>query len=146
MKRFAFSLERVLSWRRMQARVERLRWERIRTELRAIEEQRERLRAEHQRAAERLRSVGSVLGAELAGLDNFRRHVEAERARLEPKRAECEQRLLAQMRVTSAKEREVKVLEHLRERRVETWTAELDRETEQQAAETYLSRWRRPAR
>ena len=94
MKRFAFPLERVLSWRRMQARVERLRWERIRTELRAIEE---RARAAARGTPTRLGGGSAVAksttGAELAALDRFRRHVDAERARLERKRAECEKRL-----------------------------------------------------
>jgi flagellar export protein FliJ len=144
MKRFAFTLERVLAWRRMQARMERLKWEQIRAELRSIEAQREHLRGERERAAARLNTAASATGADFAALDRFRKHVDSERARLETKRTECAQRLLAQTHVTTAKERDVKVLEHLRERCLKTWTAELDRETEQQAAESYLSRWRIP--
>jgi len=141
MKRFAFSLERVLGWRRIEAQMEELRAERLHAELHAIETSRENLRIERETTAAHLRAVGSATGTELAALDNFRRHVDAERARLERERVDCEKRVAAHMRVLTAKKRDVKILEHLRERRLTAWTAELNRETEQQAAEAFLSRW-----
>jgi len=143
MQRFVFSLDRVLAWRRLEARRERLRWEQIRGELRGIDAERERLRTERDLAAALLHTARSALGAEFAALDQFRAHVDAEMARLGTKRADCEKRLAEQARVAAAKERDVKILEHLRERRLEIWTAALDRETEQQAAEAFLARWRR---
>lgn len=143
MKRFSFSLDRVLAWRRIEARRERLRWEQIRAELRAIDAERDALRAERKDAAARLRSARSALGEELEALDRFRRYVDAEQARLERKRAECERRLIEQSRVAAAKERDVKILEHLRERRLQAWKIEADREIEQQAAEAFLARWQK---
>ena len=142
MKRFSFSLERVLAWRTMQSRMERLRWEQIRAELRGIDEARKQLQAEKESSALRMRASGSALGVDLQALDRFRAYVDEEAARLERKRAECEQRMLAQMKVVTAKERDVKVLEHLRTKRLDTWTAELHREIEQQASEAFLARWR----
>ncbi|HEV2199718.1 MAG TPA: hypothetical protein VGR73_07845 [Bryobacteraceae bacterium] len=141
MKRFTFSLERVLGWRRIEARLEELRAEQLHAELRAIEASREDLRIERETTAAEVRAAGSATGAELAALDNFRRHVDRERSRLERQRVECEKRSAAQNSVLTAKRRDVKILEHLRERRKAAWTAALDRETEQQAAETFLSRW-----
>ncbi len=142
MKRFTFSLEQVLAWRRMQARLESLRWEQIRSELRGIEIQRENLRVERERSAARLQAAGSATGAEFAALDRFRKYVDAEQLQLQQKRVECEKRMTAQAKILAAKEREVKVLEHLRERKLTAWTAQMDRETEQVASEAFLSRWK----
>ncbi len=128
----------------MQARMERLRWEQMRAELRAIDDERRQLQAEKEKSAGQLRSQGSAYGLDLHALENFRRHLDEEDGRLERKRAECEQRIIAQMKVVTAKEREVKVLEHLRAKRLDTWTVELAREIEQQASEAFLARWRSP--
>jgi len=122
--------------------MERLRWEQIRAELRAIDAEREKLHAEQELSGARLRSEGWTLGVELEAADRFRRHVALEDLRLQHKRAEGEQRMLAQMKVVTAKERDVKVLEHLREKRLDRWTEELHHEIEQQASEAYLARWR----
>jgi hypothetical protein len=126
--------------------MERLRGEKIRAELRAIDEERVKLRTEIEISGARLRPAGWALGVELEALDRFRRHADVEDLRLQRKRAECEQRMIAQTKVVTAKEREVKVLEHLREKRLTAWTAELDREIEQQASEAFLARWRPPER
>ncbi len=144
MKRFAFSLERVLAWRRIEARIERVRWEQIRAERKAIEDARENLRFEAARSAEGVRAARSATGAELEALDRFRVFVEAEQQRLGHQSAECEKRGAAQAAIARAKERDVKVLEHLRERQLDTWSKAEARETEQAAAESYLARWRPP--
>jgi hypothetical protein len=114
----------------------------MRAELRAIDEERRQLLAEKEKSSAQLRTEGSAYGLDLHALENFRQHVDEEGARLERKRAECEQRIIAQMKVVNAKEREVKVLEHLRAKKLETWTVELAREIEQQASEAFLARWR----
>ena len=141
MKRFEFSLERVLAWRRMQARVERMRWEQMRGELRAIEVERENLRVERERSRAELQTAGSATSEELEALDKFRRYVDAEQIRLQRKRVESEKRIAAQAGILAAKDRAVKVLEHLREKKQAAWKAEWERETEQMASEAFLSRW-----
>ena len=141
MKRFTFTLERVLAWRRMQARLERLRWEQIGAQLRGIEIERENLSLDRKRSAADLLQARSASSEDLAALDRFRKHVDSEQIRLQKKHAEYEKQLAAQAAILSAKERDVKVLEHLRERKLSGWTAERDRETEQIAAEAFLSRW-----
>src|SRR5665213_873631 len=135
MKQFHFSLEKALTWRRMQARMERARWEQIRAEIVGIETARQRLREEKQESAENLLSQKSATGEELAALEMFGQYVVSQQARLEIKRADCEKRMAEQGKLAMAREREVKVLEHLRARRLETWTKDLDKEIEQQAAE-----------
>jgi hypothetical protein len=141
MKRFEFSLERVLGWRRMQARVERMRWEQLRGELRAIEIERENLRRECERAKDEMQAAGSAKGEELAALDRFRQYGDAEQVRLQRKWVESEKRMAAQAGILAGKDRAVKVLEHLRKKKQAAWTAEWERETEQMAAEGYLTRW-----
>jgi flagellar export protein FliJ len=141
MKRFAFSLEQVLAWRRMQARIEGLRREQLRGELRAIEIERENVGAERAHSDAALRRAGSATGADLTALDRFRVHADAEQLRLRQKQADCEKRIAAQAAILAAKERDVKVLEHLREGKLQIWTAQMDRETERVASEAFLSRW-----
>jgi hypothetical protein len=146
MKQFHFSLEKALAWRRMQARMERARWEQIRAEMVGLETARQRLSEEKQESAEKVLSQKSATGDELAALETFGQYVVSQQARLEIKRAECEKRMAEQGKLALAREREVKVLEHLRARRLETWTKDLEREIEQQAAEAYLARWRPASR
>lgn len=141
MKRFTFTLERVLAWRRMQARLERLRWQQIGAERRGIETEQVNLSLDRERSAADLIQARSASSEDLAALDRFRKHIDCEQVRLGGKYAQCEKLLAAQAEIVSAKERDVKVLEHLREHKLAAWTAEWDRETEQVAAEAFLSRW-----
>jgi hypothetical protein len=146
MKQFHFSLEKALAWRRTQARMERLRWEQIRAEIGQINKARAHLSAEKDESAAAMRSAKSAMGEELAALETFGGYVISERARLEIKRVECEKRLAEQAKIVTARERDVKVLEHLRARRLDAWNIEWEKELEQQAAETYLARWRAPSK
>ena len=143
MKRFAFSLERAMDWRRAQARLEQSKLERLFAELAAIDARRKALREEAAESERRLCSGPEASGFELAALDTFRRYAFLEQSRLMQRRADCEKRIAAQMQTIAAKRRDVRLLELARERRYHRWQAEAEREIDRQAEEIYLAKWKR---
>ncbi len=143
MKRFQFPLETVLRWRqsRLEAEQARLREllaerEQIRLRIRQTEE-------DAQAAARDVLSAEGILAEELAALETYLRRLSAERARLRGAEADCEARIGRQRERVLEAERRVRVIEKLRERRLQEWRAEVDREIENQAAEAYLAQWGR---
>ncbi len=143
MKRFAFPLDRVIEWRRTEARIEESKLERLHTELRAIDVRRAALEQERRISEQATLSAGAITGYELAALDTFQRFTVAERGRLERARIPFQDRATKQIEAVTAKHREVRLLERLREQRLKAWTIEQDREIEAQAGEAYLAKWHR---
>jgi flagellar export protein FliJ len=141
MKKFIFPLDRVMEWRRTQAKVEEARLEKLYVEERAIDAREEALREECSRAEQSLLTATNATGFELAALDRFKRYTAAERARLGRDRAECRKKIASQSQVVSAKRRDVRLLERLKEKKFDAWTKELAREIEREAGEAYLRKW-----
>jgi flagellar export protein FliJ len=143
MQAFRFSLEKVLTWRgkvldREQARLETLNAERRRIELHL-----DQLRATRIAERNRVRRSGEVLGGELAALDAFGRHLDdAERRGLAALQGAV-QAAAQQERVVVEARRAVRLLERLKERRLEEWKEEEAREYDIQAGESALVQWRR---
>jgi hypothetical protein len=143
MKKFRFALDRVMEWRRTEARVEEAKLERLLGELRRIDARAAELEQERSAAEMAVAEQRSNRGEDLAALDVFQRFTVAEGKRLAAKRNECGERVTAQMSVVGGKRRGVRLIEKLKERRVESWRTELDRENQAQAEEGYLARWNR---
>ena len=143
MRRFSFRLQSVLEWRVTQLELEESKLETLFAELRRIEAA---LRAtEAGRAEAELAVLGSeqVNGQELQALGVHCLHLSRQRERLEQERASCERRITAQrVRVLEA-ERNLRLLEKLKERRFAEWRAESEREQENLVSEIFLSQWRR---
>jgi len=142
MKKFAFPLERVLDFRRTQARVEEIRLEQLNTEIRGIEARQAALDAQRRGSETAVLSGPGATGLELAELDRFRRFVSAERSRLERQRSDCAGRIAAQIQAVAQKRRDVRLLERLRDRALSSWKVELGREIEAQAEEAHRARRR----
>jgi len=146
MKKFTFPLARVLDWRATQARIEESKLEQLYAELRAIassEAELKRQRAESERA---LLASNVASGSELSALDAFRRFTTAEHLRQEKQRADCSQRIAAQIQLVAAKRRDVRLLERMRDQRFQDWNHQFHRELDAQADEAYLAKWNKPAR
>ena len=143
MKKFAFPLSRVMSWRQTLALVEEGKLQNLYAELRVIDSEELAIREERERSEKAVLAANSVTGFELATLDAFRRFAVAEHTRLEQRRADCARRIAAQAQVVAHKRRDVRLLEHLRENRLKTWKRARDREVDMQADEAYLARWNR---
>ena len=144
MKKFTFPLDRVLDFRRGQARIEETKLERLNAELRAIETRLRDTEAAREESGRALIAGGSATGTELAALDSFRKASTAECAKLGQSAAAARHHIDAQLKTVIQKRRDVKLLEHLRSRKLEAWTTELGHEIDREASELYLSRFQQP--
>jgi hypothetical protein len=122
--------------------MEEAKLEQLYGEIRGLEARRAELDAERTKSEQDLLAAASVTGLQLAELDAFQRFSAAERGRLERQRVECGQRIAAQIQVVAAKRRDIRLLERLKEDRLNAWNADLVREIDAQADETYLAKWK----
>ena len=143
MKKFVFSLDRAMDWRRSQARLEETRLESLHAERSAIDARDAALKEELAASERALIAVPSATGFEMAALDAFRRYTIAESVRSAHARADCHKRIAAQLKVVTLRRRDIRLLENLKDRRLKAWEVELVRDTGRQADETYLAKWNR---
>jgi flagellar export protein FliJ len=141
MKKFHFPLDRILDWRRTQVRMEQIKLERMLAELRQLELQAASVLGERETAQRAVVQSSSSLGSELQAFSSYRTASGKRSAALERDRSASLERIRAQREVLSLKERDVRLLEKLREDRLHQWHLEQDREIDQQAAESHLGRW-----
>ena len=145
MKKFAFPLERVMDFRCMQARLEEIKIEALYAELRAIDTREVALIAQKAQSEKALRTEKSVTGFDLELFATFREAMTEELRRMDKARVDCRKRIDAQLAVLTAKRREVRLLEKLKDQRFEKWEKEMFKEIDQQAEEAYLSKLNRHA-
>jgi hypothetical protein len=143
MRSFQFRLETVLGWRRLHLDLEETRLQRLFEELRQVDLAEDRLDAEKAEADRAVLYSASVEAQELAALDRHRLHVARVKERLRQERADCQRRIAAQREQVLKAERDVRLLEKLRERRLVEWQTAADREQEALASELFLARWHR---
>jgi len=143
MKKFQFSLDRVMEFRRMQARLEEVKLQSMYAELRAIDIKEVALIKQSVESERAIREQKSVTGFDLELFHSYRQATHVERTRMDKARAQCRTKIDAQLRVAAAKRRDVKLLEHLKTKRFETWEQEMFKELDQQAEEAYLVKWNR---
>lgn len=141
MKKFAFPLDRVMAFRRMEARVEEIKLEALYSELRAVDAREVALIQQSVASEKALRAQTSVTGFDLELFDSYRNATLEERKRMDKARADCRKRIEAQLAVLTIKRRDVKLLEHLKNQRFEKWEKEMFKEIDHQAEEAYLAKW-----
>ncbi len=145
MKKFRFPLDRLLNYRRGRLSEQQAALERLLAGKASLEARRATLEREERLVMESLRRM-PVLGAEtLAAADRFRRFAALESARLLEEACQFASRIETQRAAVAEAYREVEVLERLREKRLNAWRQEVDRETERQVAELVVARWSRSA-
>ena len=143
MKAFAFGLEKVLEWRRIELEREEIRLRRHNAALADLHRLRAEWDSQGSTAEEQVRHWDRVAGSELEALGCYRMYARTkgeELARaLEQRRRERDrqQELMLEAR------RRLRLLERLRERRLAEWTAARDKELEELASESFLARWGR---
>ncbi len=143
MKPFRFRLEKVLEWRRLELEREEARFRQQTAALAAIDRNRAELEASGIRAESEVRQWRHVAGADLYALDAYRLEVRRGQARLAEKRRECEQQLADRQRALVEAQRRCRLLERLKERRLDEWKHELDHELQELGQESFLARWNR---
>lgn len=143
MKRFRFSLESVLRWRRNRLEQEQLRLQGLLAERATIQQRIRDCESQRRQAEQTVLRAALIQPQELAALEAYRRWLRQQRARLEQAASDCEARIAAQREVVLEARRELRLIEKLKERRLTEWEAEAARELEGLAAETYLAQWGR---
>jgi flagellar export protein FliJ len=141
MKKFAFPLDRVMDFRRTEARLEEAKLENLYAGLRAIDAREVVLIRQRVESEKALKSARSVTGSDLESFSRYGAAMKEEQKRMDKTRAECRKRIDALLAVLTAKRREVKLLEKLKEQKFETWEKEMFKELDEQAEEAYLSKW-----
>lgn len=141
MQRFQFRLERVLEWRRKKCRMEENRLAACMGLVHATDRKIEQLRDERTSIDRELLVRSAIPAADLRNLGHYRLRANKEEFDLAEERR---QRVLSaseqRARVQRAQQN-VKLLEKMRERRLEEHTLLAGRELEAVAAEAYLARW-----
>jgi hypothetical protein len=140
MKRFEFRLERVAAWREEQLELEESRLHQFQGELQHLEARREALESEEAASARALVTAASLSAEDLHREDQFRRYAARERELIALKKTATERSINEQRTRVLEARKKLELLKRLRARRLAAWTAELDRELEQQASEGHLSR------
>ena len=139
MKRFHFPLDRVMEWRDRRAESERMQLQRLHNLRASLASSRAELEAVV--ASNRVVPPGGDLTS-ACDLHQLAAYVEGMRRReqlLRVQEGECHQAVTRQTEICLNADRDHKLLVKLRDRRLASWTSELDRETEHAAAESWLA-------
>jgi len=140
MIRFRFPLERVLEWRRLQMRAEEEKLLILQQRADGIVARMSSLASAELRSEWGLRKLASVDGSDLRALASFQDRVRKLRDALETEKQNCE-KMMAQQRTRLLRaRRDFRVIEKLRERKLEAWQYLSERELEEIAADVHNSK------
>src|SRR5262245_20864134 len=121
MTKFTFRLQRVLEWRQAQVRVEEVHLARKRAVVQKVDAEIAAVAKQASGAQRELIALSRVTGAELAALGAFREQCIVRTMQLTLQRAEAQKAVEQQILKTAQCRRQARLLERLRERRVEEW-------------------------
>ena len=144
MNTFVFPLEKVIGWRRSELDVAEVRFQQSTAALATVDQARAELETAAVQAEILIRGGSPVCGRDLAALGSFRIHVRKKDEELAARRAECGERVAASRKTMLEARRRLRLLERLKERRLQDWRAARDKELEDLASESYLARWTAP--
>ncbi len=140
MKAFKFPLEKVLGWRHLQMRAEEEKLALLQRYLENLNQRSSALAAAEMNSRFGLLKMASLQGSDLHALAPFQARVKRERDALSAETTQCEKRIVMQrVRLLKAR-KDFRVLEKLRERRLEAWRYESNRELENAAAEAHIAK------
>lgn len=147
MQRFQFPLEQALKWRTTRLELENAKLARLQQE----RESATRLRGTICETAQRevaafLHGSPGATGAELTLLAGYRRGIAARLKKLEMAIRNCEAGIEQQKATVLEADREKRLLESLKQRQLDEWNYELNREIENTAGELFLANRRRSPR
>ena len=140
MKKFTFSLDRVLAWRRLQLDQERAALEKLLFDHNALVQREQFVRTKRRTYEEGLARSLHFDAREVVTLPQWQSQVLKSLSALASEQQQMKPRIAQQQEKIREAERKVKLLERLRERRHDAWKIELGKEEEAFAAEAYLAR------
>src|SRR4051812_4820870 len=141
MKRFEFSLEQVMQWRRLRADLERAKLESLFAKLRDLDQQKLNLEEEEASAHDVVKNQDSVRSQQLLALDRFARHMSTQKELLDGNRVALFGEISQQQIKLIAAQRDFELLEKLKTHKKEDWQAAFNREQEELASDAYLAKW-----
>ena len=140
MKTFRFNLERVLEFQAARLLAEEVKLRSLNDEAANLQHASESLDQSRTVEEDKVRHATSLAGSDLHSLEAYRRQVERQKENLRQRFADVQKRLAVQREQLMIARRKHRLLEKLRERRLQEWTVESDREIEQIASESHLAR------
>ena len=144
MTRFQFSLRRVLDFRRLRADVARNALDRLHAERQQLIARERSLYQSRQDEEEAVREPGvSLTNTRLDALDQMQAYVAIARPRFAHEHTQLDERIRQQKAAVMEAEREVGLLEKLEARQRADWQVRFDKELEELAADSYMSRLHR---
>ena len=143
MKTFHFRLERVLAWRSTQLALEEAKAEQIQGGLRVAGEAKAEVARNQAEAVATALQSPTISGATLGELEASRIWANREEKRLAARMAELQQSLVVQYQTVANVRRGVKLVERLREKKLDAWKVEAGAEVDALAAESAIAQWRR---
>jgi flagellar export protein FliJ len=139
-KKFHFPLERVREWREKQVSFEEAALERLNAERAAIEERAAELDRERESNESAVLNAVCVDALSLRALDEYRRFARYRAASLVREGSACDGRIAVQRARIMEARRKVRLLDKLRDKKRRLWMVELEKEVDEQAAESYRAR------
>ena len=143
MRAFQFRLRQVLAWRRTQLSIEENKLQQLAAGLEEMALAAVRIEFAKGRAEQAVREAGIVDAADFWALSAYRRRLLGELEKLAERRRARQQEIAAQQQRVVEAQRQCRLLEKLEERRRAEWQAEMNRQVESLAAESFLARWTR---
>jgi hypothetical protein len=142
-KSFLFPLEKALQWRHAQLEIEEARYKRELAALADLDRHRDALLDSSRRTETQVREWDGVTGQDLTALAEFRLHVLGRLKEIASRRQVQSEKIAAQQAAMLEASRRCRLLERLRERRLEEWREAENRELEELASESFLANWNR---
>ena len=143
MQKFRFSLESAMQHRQLQIDLQRAKLESLYAELRRLVGDEKTLLEEKEFADSVVKGVDPCFSLSLMALDNFSRHVSAQKTILEQHRTECTRRIAEQQFELMNAQRDYDLLDKLRKKKLAEWHRAAEREQEQVAADVHMARFAR---
>lgn len=143
MQRFRFRLQSVLEWRIVQRDLEEAALQRLLEEIHRIDSAVETLVRKQCEAERAVAFAPAVESQQLVALEEHKRYAATEAGKLRRQRLDCEKRTEAQRAKLTKAERDLRLLERLKARRLAEWSFQFNREQEALASELFLGRWHR---
>jgi flagellar export protein FliJ len=143
MTTFRFPLEKVLEWRRVQLRTEEEKLAVLEHHLSQLKQFANALTAAELESEWSVRKADDVAGSDLRALAAFQVRTRQERETVDAQQRQCESQIEAQRARLLKARKDYRVLEKLRERRQETWAYNMDRELENEAADSHMAKLNR---
>jgi flagellar export protein FliJ len=141
MKAFHFPLQRVLDWRALQLRTQEEKLSVLQGKLAEVLHRENALLVAELNEEMHLLGQASVEGSEFRALAAFQLRLRHERISLQASRKNYENLIAEQRKRLLKARKDCKTVENLKERRKTAWTYLSDRELENTAAESYISKW-----